>query len=192
MAASDRCPTCDTSDVEFDHTGQAPLRCWRCGWELCDEQQTRGERNTVISDEYRIIRVDAWNHHIGDHTRWEVQHRRTRRHKWRRAFANRFVAESIARAQLTAIGREPAEVLHDPVVLSQRPQSWTTATRGYGLLLRNGHVNDNHGHGWATRQDAEEALHRLRDGGDLGSGVSLHFNDAQVVDLARRHLTVVR
>jgi hypothetical protein len=33
-----------------------------------------------MSDEYRIIRVDAWNHHIGDYTRWEIQHRETRRH----------------------------------------------------------------------------------------------------------------
>lgn len=144
-----------------------------------------------MNDEYRIVRIDAWNDHLGDYTRWEIQSRETKRHKWRKAFDTRFVSEEAATSQLTATNREPVEVLHEPVVHSRRPAGWAPASSGYGILLRNGHINDNHGHAWQTPGAAARALGAFQQDSPPGSGTAQHFIDARVIDLGQRHLTVV-
>ncbi|WP_102145611.1 hypothetical protein [Mycobacterium hubeiense] len=52
MAATDRCPTCD---VDLEDTATA-VRCWRCGWEVRDVDDSRNYYD--ISE--AIAEREAW------------------------------------------------------------------------------------------------------------------------------------
>lgn len=128
-----------------------------------------------MADQYRIVRIDAWNTHIGSYTMWEIQRRPTTRHTWR-PFGHRFHTDDAAARQLAAAGRVPIEIVRGPQVHSCRPDGWTSANDGFGILLTNGHVNDNGGRGWATHADAAEALRTYRasfDGWDPFTGAEV-------------------
>jgi len=111
----------------------------------------------AVSDEFRIVRIDAWNTHIGSHTMWEIQRRPTTRHMWR-PFGHRFHTDTAAAGQLAATGRVAVEIVRGPQLHSCQPDRRSAATEGFGLQLANGHINDNSGRGWPTPDDAAEAL----------------------------------
>lgn len=110
-----------------------------------------------MSDEFRIVRIDAWNTHIGSYVMWEIQRRPTTRHTWR-PFGHRFHTDVAAVEQLAATGRVAVEIVRGPEVHSCQPHGWSSSTEGFGLRLANDHINDNRGCGWRTHEEAAEAL----------------------------------